>query len=243
MTKFFEKEKPKSPRRRSPPRRRRSANDAFTSTESPYLAYYMDRFHVVREEKPDVPVTQLSTIIAKEWNSLSDEKKHKYCQDAKNAKDKRLSVSFFTKESELEDNSSKNVKTQDEKSGEKKEKNTKGKSETVNSSDNKDKGDVVTEASIPSTPEKVSAPPSSDEVSVPLPSEGGSVPLPSEEVSTPPPSDPLPSEEISNDIPLTNEVSSETPTESSDTDFVDVKDETVEKEKEVTPKRGRVTKK
>ena len=223
MTKFFEKERPRSPRRRSPPRRRRSANDAFTSTESPYLAYYMDRFHVVREEKPDVPVTQLSTIIAKEWNSLPDEKKQKYFQDAKNAKDKRRSVSFFTKESELEDNSSKNVKIQDEKFEEKKEKNTKGKSETIN--DNKDKGDVVMEASIPSSSEEVSAPPSS------------------EKVSDPPSSDPLPSEEISNDIPLTNEVSSEIPTESSDADFVDVKNETMEKEIEVTPKRERVTKK
>ena len=226
MTKFFEKERPKSPRRRSPPRRRRSANDAFTSTESPYLAYYMDRFHGVREEKPDVPVTQLSTIIAKEWNSLSDEKKNKYFQDAKNAKDHRRSVSFFTKEPEL-DNSSKTVKNTDEKSGEKKEKNNKGKVETTDSSGDKSKSDVVMETSIPSS-EEVSVTPSSEEVSVP------------------PSSDPLPSEEASKDsLPSpSEEVSSETPVESSDTDFVDVRDETVEKEIEVTPKkRGKVTNK
>ena len=96
---FFEKDKPKSPRRRSPPRRRRSANDAFTSTESPYLAYYMDRFHKVRDEKPDIPVTTLSTIISKEWNTLHNDEKQKYIQAAKDAKNQRKSVYFFQRNS------------------------------------------------------------------------------------------------------------------------------------------------
>ena len=148
----------------------------------------MDRFHVVREEKPDVPVTGLSTIIAKEWNSLPDEKKQKYFQNAKNAKDQRLSVSFFTKEYELD---SKTVKNQYDESGGKKEKNNKGKVETIDSNGDKSKGNFVMEASIPLSSDEVSSPPSSEEVSSPHSSE---------EVFTPPSSDPLPSEEASKDL-------------------------------------------
>lgn len=98
MLKFFEKEKPKSPRRRSPQRRRRSADDTLVSPENPYMAYYMDRFHIVREKKPDSPITEIASIISKEWNKLEESEKRRYVEAAKDARESKKSSSFFSKD-------------------------------------------------------------------------------------------------------------------------------------------------